>query len=85
MITNHTLRPEGGHQDQSGKHAREGHLHVGRGDDERVDPPADVACNQPEGRSERGGDKDRHHAHQQGDSGTVDQPGQDVAPELIGA
>ena len=56
---------------------------IDRARDERVDPAAVVAGEQPEEDPDHGGDRGRDERHQQRDPGAVDDPAEHVAADLI--
>ena len=59
--------------------------HVHRAHDRGVHAFTGEAADDAEAATDDRGDADRHHAHQQGDSAAIQQPGQQVAAQLVGA
>ena len=85
MYAAHSPEPEDGHEREHEDHEREGDDEIDAAHDDGIGAPAHVARERPEDQAEHERDVRRDEAERQVDAAAVDDPGEDVAPEVVGA
>ena len=83
----HVAHPGAEHGDHGERQDQrwEGQPGVGAAHQQIVDPPAPVAGHQADHQGQHQGQADGHEGHLHGDAGPINEPGEHVAPEIVGA
>ena len=84
MITFWRPTPEDGDERQREEEAREREEDVGEPLDHEIGESALEAGDRAEGHADRDAQPDGEEADQEGEPAAVEEPGQDVAPEMVG-